>query len=90
MTANAESWPVDCDLWFCRICGSLEKRESGRVESWRSARVRCGRVKSIKEVAMVAAMPVMSFALLAEGTGLYSMIKSVMTVFWMVRKKFSP
>lgn len=35
-------------------------------------------------------MAVMSFALLAEGIGLYNMIKSVMTVFWMVRKKFSP
>ena len=40
MTAKADSWPVDLDREFWRICGIFEKSERGRVVICNKARVR--------------------------------------------------
>ena len=36
-TANTESWPVDSERWFCRICGNFENRERGKVQICKKA-----------------------------------------------------
>ena len=40
MTAKADSWPVDLDRKFWRICGIFEKSERGRVVICKKERVR--------------------------------------------------
>jgi hypothetical protein len=40
MTAKADTWPVDLDRKFWRICGIFEKSERGRVVICKKDRVR--------------------------------------------------
>lgn len=40
ITAKVDSWPVDLDRKFWRICGIFEKSERGRVVICKKARVR--------------------------------------------------
>jgi len=40
MTAKADSWPVDLDRKFWRICGIFEKSDKGSVVNCNRARVR--------------------------------------------------
>lgn len=47
VTAKVDNCPVDCALWFCAICGSLENNPRGRVVIWRNPMVSLGRLTNV-------------------------------------------
>jgi len=68
----------------------LEKSDNGRVDNCRRDKVSGARVKSTTEDTIVAMAPAISFVPLEDDDGAYDMMRSVMTTFWIVKKKFSP